>query len=259
MGHHSLLVLVESGMEVNVRRNIKACLTGISTLLLEQTNGHIGEAAKLAGFTPDQIELAYQKWRLSETYLHVLDCQQHSGAGLLAIEAEVAQLVASGRKPAVVYIDWAGLVGNRMMSMSEPYKFEKMEPALKCFGDRMSEMAGRHNLLACCSHQMAAAEYRRGAFAVTDQYCGQDSRGFTQSMKYVIIINQKDKRAPVEQQRQIMRIAKARNDPEQSCVVKHLGPLQRFVEETGWTILNKRFMAPNKPQTALPVEHKGAA
>ncbi len=260
MGHHTLLVLVESGMVATVRRNLKACLTGISTIYLEQTLGHIGEAAKLAGFTPEQIELAYQKIKLSDQYCHIFDCNKYGGAALNAIKAEVAQLDASGRKPEIVYIDWAGLVANRMLAASEPHKFEKLEPALKYFGDQIADMAGKHNLLAVASHQMAAAEYKRGAFALTDQYSGQDARGFTQSMSYVIVINQKDPKAPINEAKQAMRIVKSRNDPPQSFVVRHMGPLQRFTEEVGWTMHGKHFLRSEGRQlNALPVENQRAA
>lgn len=256
---HTLLCLVEEGLTSSLRRNLLACTTGIPTTILEDVKDDPVKGAAAAGLDKD---IVMGKYALSEKYLHVFDMTAGSET-LEHVEQHIKSMVQAGNSPVYTYIDWAGMLADKIMSLGMYGRaYEKKYDALKAVSYGVARIAQQTNTLVCVAQQMAPEAVKKGPLARNDQFTCADCRGFTEPLKYVFVINQNDsvgKNPRAATGNQLFRIAKARNDPANvDFPVKLHGTLARF-EDVGDQFelkANRIVKIKTAPTAAVPQEHR---
>ncbi len=245
-GRHALLAIAEEGLSVDVKRCLRAAVTGVSVTSLAKFRDDYVKAAEHDGL---DVVLVQKKVDLQKKYLHVLDLVENPGdMGTISVEVERLKLIGEG--PEVIYIDWAGPIANHMMDAAGRTG-ESREPFVREVGTLTNRLGETGNCLAICAHQMGTEAQKRGPMADNDMTCAMDSKMFTQSMKYCVVINPRDERTGICK----FRIPKARNDkPDQWGLIKLDGPHVRFEELVGWVQQGKHFANPSSSRAKLPQE-----
>jgi len=247
---HALLILAEEGLSKAIKRRIVACATGISTPELEAAGDIV--AAALGSRNPLAIK---EKLAAVDKYLQVVDLV-NKPVDLEAALNEITTLRLSGRDPTYVYVDWAGPIATKMRSVG----FKGMElrtqyDALKVLGMELAQIAANTNTIIAVSHQMAGAQVKKGWNAVVDQYCAMECSTFTETFKYVMVVNPKEPKSGLNW----LTIAKSRDDPPGTrLIVKLRGELSQFVDVTNEYNHNPLkatgFKVKNSTKPAVPSE-----
>jgi hypothetical protein len=226
MGKDSALVLAEEGVSKPLQRRMQACTLGIPTPMIEECNDNLEEAIAKAGLDRN---LSLDKISMVDKYLHVIDLVNgNSTASLGAVKGELENLAANRAVPTYVYVDWAGLIADRMLHDKE-YKFDDKHMALAHLAEEMSLTAARMNNVIAVAQQMAADAFKKGPFHDNDHYCAADNRSISNTFQYVFVINPKCPKTDVQR----FKIAKARHDmTNQVVLVKLRGELGRFDDVT---------------------------
>ncbi len=251
MGNPALLVLLEEGFSGSLQRNVRACATGIPTLTWESAQDDPVKVATLSGVS---LELIKKKLEMLDKFLEVLDLVADPG-GFEKIEAEVARMCMLGKKPLVIYIDWAGLLADYMLSNPTNLPLDSQEAALKKIGDLAASLGARYKTLVVVAQQLAPALIYKGPTFDYNQFCAAGCKGFTQSFKYAAVIGPRDKVSQVQR----IRYPKTRNDPpNQSVLVKLRGEIAQFCEAVGYEMIGKIFKPSNAKAASgsLPMEAK---
>lgn len=239
-GRHTMLVLAEEGLSLSIRSKIVGCALGVNYETIrddpaEAFPGKVKSAVDRAGI---DRRLASKKLACLERYLHVLDLvsQNYGDNALEAIEGESETLRSKGQAPVYTYVDWAGIIADRMVGITGRTK----EAELKSLSYGLSTLAHRQNGIFCVSQQMAGKSVEKGPFAVNDQYCAADCRGFTEPAKYVFVINPQDNRTGLS----ITSVAKSRDDARGDRMVWQLkGEIATFRDVTDvWDIKGRRLV-----------------
>jgi hypothetical protein len=230
---HALLVLAEEGLTMPMRCKLFGCATGVDFgKIMTAAGDTFGEkvTAALHEVGKGNDEHTLKKIDHLNHYLHVVDLARRGGLheALAVIETELAQLRSDHKVPSFVYVDWAGIIADAIVSANDV----KKEAALKSLSYGLSSLAYRTNTTICISQQMAGAQVQRGAFAEHDQYCAADCKGFTEPAKYVFVISPpvhaKNDKAP---KRLFMTTPKSRDDQQPPRAVMELrGATPRFVD-----------------------------
>lgn len=232
---HALLVLAEEGLSRTIKRRILACTTGIPTTELEAAKDDVQAAAEKHG---NKTAVA-ERIAAMDKYLHVLDLVNGRG-DLSRIFAEIDSLKMEGKHLTYVYVDWAGPIADRMMGAGyNGMQFTKRYDALKILASELAFNASRSNTIIAVSHQMAGAQFKKGAFAESDQYCAMDCSTFTEMFKYVVVINPKDPKTGISW----LKLAKCRDDPAGVKILVRLrGELSQFYDVTNdYDVMGKNF------------------
>jgi hypothetical protein len=259
LGKSTLLVLAEEGLTRTVRRNLIACAVGIPTTVLEKFENadgilNVPEVARTSGVDP---ELAAAKLGQLDKNLHVLDLNERPG-NLDDIVNEIQVMADSGSVPNYVYIDWAGILADRMLATGmSGVKFDNKYQALKAISYNVMATANRFNNLIAVAQQMAPAIASRGALKVHDTFCAADCRGFTEPFKYVFTISGRDPKTRLS----VCSIVKARNDPAgvRFPLMLH-GPLAQFEDMSHKFSVDKTRIKPTSSDSkpVVPKEGTGA-
>lgn len=243
-GRHTMLVLAEEGLSLSIRSKIVGCALGIDyETIRDDPAPSFSEKVKRAVSTNSMDKLlASKKLAHLEKYLHVLDLvsQNYGDNALEAIEGEAETLRSRGQAPIYTYVDWAGIIADRMVGITGRTK----EAELKSLSYGLSTLAHRQNGIFCVSQQMAGKCVEKGPFAVNDQYCAADCRGFTEPAKYVFVINPQDARTGLS----VVSVAKSRDDARGDRMVWQLrGEMATFRDVTDvWDIKGRRLVSKNK-------------
>lgn len=257
-GEYSLLALAEEGLTPAVKIKIMACTTGVPTTLLEGVDlrsvSAVAEIAHQQGLNRDQTA---QKIENLRKYLKVLDLVELQG-GFEEIESTVTNMAMAGRNPENVYIDWAGIMVERIMSMGlKQRQFTDIREAHSSLAFATADLAERHKNLTFISQQMTtkAAEAAPGAFH--GQYVAMDCRSWSIPFKYMMVLGNRCTKTGVQR----CCVPKARNDPpDQSRILRLRGEIGRFedvsdvYEVKGKSITSK---ARSRSTNAVPSEKKG--
>jgi len=218
---HTLLVLAEEGLSQAIKRRIISCAIGVSTVALEAAKDDLDVIAKAS---ENPVAIA-KRFAAVDKYVHVLDLVKNSG-DLDAITGEISAKKLSNSDLAYVYVDWAGPIADRMLQRGNKALKSKYD-ALKLLQSEIAQCAARNNIIISISHQMAAKNFKMGARAENDHYCGMDCNSFTEMMKYAFVINPRDSTTGIS----IFKIAKARDDiPDVKIPIKLKGELSQFVD-----------------------------
>jgi len=204
-GSSALLVLAEEGLSRSMRYKIQAAALGFSYTELEETKGDLNAVLKKNDIPK---EIADKKIEMMQKNFNVLDLVDKEN-DLEAIQDELQHLMRQDRTPVYTYVDWAGVIADKMVgSKVKGRTFNTKEEALKTISYTLSRYAQRTDSIVAISQQMAGRFAARGPFAINDHYCAADCRGFTEPMKYVLVINPQDSRTRLS----LMNVAKARDD-----------------------------------------------
>ncbi len=247
-GRDSALFFFEEGLTPAVRRNIWSAALGIPTDVQEQFEGDILKAAE--SLKLDQA-LIVAKMGMIDRHLHIVDLVDKPSASLDTVTAEIEFLIASGRRPSLCYIDWAGPIARRMMAKGfKGRKFDDDENgALLAISYELAGHAETHKYFSVISHQMAVEIAKKGPYGEHDMYCGARCRSFTEPCKYVLVLGPQDKQNQLLQK---CTVAKARNDPPAVFIIQRQGPINGFLETTSHEIKGRRFVKKNVDSTAVP-------
>jgi len=236
LGKHVLLVLAEIGLNQSMRSKILGCALGIDYTKIS-ANPNLAEVIGEAGIPR---ELAKKKLEMIDEYLHVLDMVQKNlvPEGVNPISAELSQLISADKKPAYVYVDWAGIIADAVSKVSGRSK----EAEIQSISFALTSEAARTDCIIAISQQMSPTYVKLGPFAEVDMYCAADCRMFTAPMAFAIAVNKRDPRTDL----QLLRYVKSRDDAllNQTQVVKLRGELATFFDVSdSWRVMGKRFAA----------------
>lgn len=258
MQKHTILALAEEGVTIPFRRNLRACTTGIATPVFEQAKDNIREAVILAGMNYDVV---MTKIETVDKYLHIVDLTVNDSTSLSTVDQEMKDLEQKDCKPVYTYVDWAGMLADRMLSMGmDGVMPEKKYDALQRIGYKCAAMAANHNAIVAVAQQMAPEIQKKGPMSINDHYCAADCRGFTAPMKYVFVINAPDSAGKSKSAtgNSLFRIAKARNDPSNiSVAIRLRGELARFEDVDNQFEMTKnkfKLKGANRPESSVPKE-----
>ncbi len=230
MGQHALLVLVEEGLSIPMQCKIFACALNVPWDKIQRHMGKTGiVSCGVAGVIEEyklDKETSRKKIELIDTYFHVYDlcAEGKENLGIKSIAAEIAHLAATGRSPVMIYLDWAGLLAERMLAGIEvDREYKTKEDALKSIGAQFAAIAQRFNNFIVISQQMSTAIAGQ-PYRLFDTYCAADCKMFTQSMKYAFAIGKPDAAGL-----SVLSFIKARDDAKVTPLVLHLnGAHARF-------------------------------
>jgi len=241
LGKPTLLVLAEEGLSLPLRRNLLACATGIPTTILEKFENADGVTNMVEAATAHKVDVDTVLAKIAQVdkNLHVLDLNESPGA-IPEIETEIQHMGDRGMLPSYIYIDWAGMLADRIMSTGMGgVQFPKKYDALKAISYNVARLAHKFNAQVAVAQQMAPDVAKKGPLNTADMFCAADCRGFTEPFKYVFTINARDKKTGLS----LCRIVKARNDPPGiHFPLKLAGEIAQF-EDMGalFSVENKRF------------------
>lgn len=250
LGKDALLVLFEQGLDKAVKRKITAATVGFPYPLLEKHKDDLSAAIKEAGIDP---QIAAKRIDAVNKHLFILDMVPRTGA-LRAIVAEIDQMTSRGHKPTYVYVDWAGKIADRLMAGADDSKIDKRFDALKLIGSTLTDIAAKNNLVMICSQQMASQAALGGPLRVNDQYCAADCRSFTETFRYVFVINQRDPATKMS----LFRVPKSRESDrlDEGFAVQFRGDYCDFIDMSHAYKADKRRFKPVHAKTpTLPKEH----
>jgi replicative DNA helicase len=221
---HALLILAEEGLSRAIRRRIVACATGIPTPELEAAGDDVAKA--LGNRNPLAIK---EKMAAVDKYLHVVD-MVNKPIDIEAALNEITTLRLSGREVTYVYVDWAGPIATKMRSTGyKGMELRTQYDALKVLASELSLVAANTNTVIAVSHQTAGAQVKKGWNADVDQYCAMECSTFTESFKYVMVVNPREKKSGLCW----LTIPKSRDDPLVTrLIVKLRGELSQFSDVT---------------------------
>lgn len=249
-GNHALLVLAEEGLTLSMMAKIFGCALGIPYPLIRgaaplKFSDKVKRAIEESGLNK---ELAHEKLKQLNEHLHVLNLVEN-WTGLSGIQATLQELYSEGKNATYTYVDWAGIIANRIMAETGNTK----ESELKNISYTLNEYTQQFNSIIAVSQQMAATCVEKGPFSLNDHYCAADCRGFTEPMKYVFVINPQDSKT----KNSLFIVAKARDDEmRDNLIVKLDGqyPVFRDVSHQ-FEQQRKAFIRKHdNPTTQLPKE-----
>ncbi len=255
-GKYAVLVLAEDGkQDIGLRRNLISSCAGISVEVLGQVNDSIPKACAVLGLDFPSVR---QRIEALNKFCIIVDIVgKDDDCTILA--TTLTSLAARGIKPSLCYVDWAGLIANRMVvNGSDGKTFETQNAALQHLTFQLSEYAARFDVLICISQQMSTKDFAKGPFHVHNHYCAADCHMFQALCKYVMVINPVDPRTGLQR----FSIPKSRNDPcGSSTLIKRMGALAYFEEATSHVHVgtSKRFIeaaASNKTGFEVPMEKR---
>jgi hypothetical protein len=250
MQQHALLILLEIGLTAAIYRRIMSAATCIPMPLLEKHGDNVKAAAAEAGFNLDAIDA---KVAAIHKYLTLVDLANNPG-GLETIEQSIDEAITRGRKPVVTYIDWAGLIAERMLG--EGYRGQKFitkESAMKRASYVLAGKAVQTNHFIIVSQQMSTKAVARGPAGTHDTYAAEDCHGFSQPFGYSLTINP----LHVETGLQLCQVVKARDDVRPTpFLLKMHGEIAQFSEAVTHEMRGKRIVKKNAVDGAhtIPVE-----
>lgn len=242
-GDHTVLALAEMGMTQHVHRNILARATGIPTTLLSgidtREESQIVKAAREFGADVESVMARYQNLG---RYLHVLDLVEMD-AGLEQVDQSIAEFAQKGWNPQLVYVDWAGVMANRILACGlYGQKYEDINEALKGLSYKVAELAKAHDTSMFISHQMTTVAAEQGVGYKATHYDAADCKMFTAPARYVLTIGSRCPQTRVQR----LGIPKATFDKaDQEALLRLNGPLARFEDVTDqFAIRGKRRVVP---------------
>jgi hypothetical protein len=232
MGKDALLVLAEEGITRAMKRRIVACAIGVPTTVIEDCNDDPVKAME----TVQNRELAKKRWALVDRHLHVYDMIARPGT-FDSIGDVISQVMSkTSNNMSYVYIDWAGLLADKLMGGEGGRKFHSKEEALKTIGMTVTNWAAVHNINVAISQQMAPALISESPTKDRGYTCAADCKGFTETFKYVIVINPADKNGF-----NVVSIPKCRDDEMPGrFVLKLRGELGKFEDVSDRYIVEGR-------------------
>ena len=244
----SMLVLVEEGLNKSVWRNILACTTGIPTPVWEVNHDDVAETLKAAGRFDDVTRTKLENLNRNLT---IVDLVEHEGS-LEAVEQQIDMAADAGHRPHLIYIDWAGVLANKIMALGHGgQKFDKLEAAIKHVSSTLVQKAVKYNCLVTISQQMDTINATRGTTAKHDAYCARDCKSFLEQFKYGITINTREQGSDLT----LMQCVKSRNDARpEPWIVKMFGAMARFEETKTHRISGKRFTKLHADEHQIPKE-----
>jgi KaiC/GvpD/RAD55 family RecA-like ATPase len=248
---HVLLVLAEEGFSLSVRSKLIGCALGIDyTLIRDAPVRKFAEKLEhaISGLNMDR-QLVAQKLNRLNKYFHVLDLVQKNvdANPLEVIEGEIENLKSRGMMPKYVYVDWAGIIADKIASLSGRTK----EQELKTLSYTLSNIAYRRDIIVAVSQQMAPTIASKGPFQLHDQYCAADCKGFTEPAKYCFVVGPQDTRFKYS----TFTVAKSRDDARGDRSVVHLrGELATFYDITDkFDVRGKRFVGKDSKDNSTKV------
>ena len=243
-GHAAHVVLVEEGMTRSMRCKIIGAAVGIPYGDIDSNLSKCGNnllqtaimCGKDLGISEELIRLKLSNLAKN---LHVTDAVKEQSYGLKDFLQANDQLLEDGKDVRYMYIDWAGILATRLMHFKEYEKHNK-ESVLKSISYDVSAYAQRTNTIVAVSQQMGSTFAGKGAFARHDMYCAADCRGFTEPMKYVFCINQKDTNSDLS----LFQVVKSRDDvPNQTRILHLQGQYPRIIDVSDrWEQQRRRFV-----------------
>lgn len=252
-GNNAVLILAEEGLTASVRRNIRASATGIPTTIQETMQDDWVKAAESANLDAGIVKT---KLELIDKHLQVLDLIEHP-MSLDQIEGELQRLVMMGKRPSLVYTDWAGMLADYLMNNTPKggRKFDSKEAAVKYVGDRVAAWGPKFGCLSVISQQMAGKWTIKGPMYEYSYNCAADCSLFTQSMKYVMVLGPRHETSGL----QYLRLPKARNDkPGQTVMIRLIGEKATIVRAEGYERRGKTFQKIQTGAAGLPKEDADA-
>jgi len=251
---HSLLVLAEEGLTLPMRCKIFASALGIPYPSIQEApaasfDDKLRIAVESSKITPT---VAAKKIAAVDQFLHVLDLVETNG-DISSVQGELQTLKQQGKPPIYTYVDWAGIMADRMMQKTGRTK----EQELKAISYALSKYAQQSNSIIAVSQQMAPLMVQKGPFYMNDFTCAADCKGFSEPMKYVLVINKQDPKTKYS----IMSIVKSRDDNALGirAVVKLRGDIAAFEDLSDqYEIAGKRFVRVGHADspTRIPSEEK---
>jgi hypothetical protein len=230
---HVLLALAEEGISYALRLRIISCIMEVDKTELERINCDVKRVHTISKLQPDEIQ---RRAVLLDSHMHVLDMVKNSGVAQ-DIETEAAHLISVNQCPVVIYVDWAGPIA--MNEMNQPRnKNKRKDEILKQLSTRLSEMAARMNNIVIIAHQMASADVLKGPFTQHSVNCASECRGFTEPMKYVVVVGVKEPKTGLH----LLTMPKTRDDIRPAPVLVHINGFSKMVQEYGFMMRGKRFV-----------------
>jgi hypothetical protein len=254
MGKPALLALAEEGLTRNVLNKIAARTTGISATEIGKIDvtdfSNILALGKNLGMDLDMLKLKHD---MVQKHLHVLDLVENEG-GMEEIESTIDSMSMSDKKPHTIYIDWAGIMAERVMQVGlRGREFTDTFDALKALSFAAENLAERHNTFTVFSHQLGSVAAAKGVGYNTTVYDAADCKTWTAPFMYVLTISAMHPKTLLQR----ARLVKARYEPAgQEAVLKLHGALARFEDMSDkFELRGKNFVSKTpKDSKAMPKE-----
>ena len=183
---HVLICQYEQDVMLDVRPRVWSCATGIPTKVFAENTFE-----NLAPAIQDKVRsLAYMG-----DYLHIEDLHHGlaGGGGVAEIEALALKLQSMQQAPALIVVDWLGVLVRKYL-MAKNLPFEKhMHAAYNELISRIRNLANKFNCEVIVLHQLNADAGKRGPTARPSMYEAAEFRGFAALMDTCILIGKADK------------------------------------------------------------------
>lgn len=194
------LALFEEGLSLSLQAKILSCATGIEWPQIAEEINAVKSAdtallnlAKKHGLSPELVE---RKLALLRENLKVSDCVNYDTGVMRDLNFVFEynkRLLQKKRELTYTYIDWAGLLADKMILLKEYAKLSK-EQMLQHISQMVSLHASETNTIVAISQQMSVMDVKRGPTALHNAYCAADCKMFTAPFKYAVSINERDKK-----------------------------------------------------------------
>lgn len=256
LGKPSLLALAEEGLSRNVLNKIVARTTGISANEISKIDvtdfNNVVEIAKTHGMDIDMLKMKHD---MVQKNLHVLDLVANEG-GMEEVESTIDSMAMADKKPHTIYIDWAGIMAERIMSVGlRGREFTDIFDALKALSFAAENLAERHNTFTVFSHQLGSVAAAKGVGYNTTVYDAADCKTWSAPFMYVLTISGMHPKTLLQR----ARLVKSRYEPAgQEAVLKMHGALARFEDMSDkFELRGKNFVSKTpKDSKAMPKENK---
>jgi hypothetical protein len=244
LGEPTLFIMTESGFQTSVRSKVISCATGIPFDVISDCKFDMRAAAAQVGMTTHDVDVMQMKLDLIKTNFNVLDLVAIEGE-LPLIEQELQKMEQRYGRPAGLWaLDWAGPLADRIQSNSKR-KIDARDLPLRMVADAVANMAARFDNLGIVSHQMAPGLLDKGPYHDHLHNCAQDCKSFTANLKYVLTINQRDRKLSTEKIQSSLQkvgVPKSRDDsPPAPFLVRNVDGAH-FVKADGWKQMGKRWV-----------------
>lgn len=254
LGKPSLLSLAEEGLTRNVLNKIAARTTGISSNEIAKIDvTDFNNILSLAKSKDMDLEMLKLKHDMVQKNLHILDLVENEG-GMEEIESTIDSMAMADKKPHTIYIDWAGIMAERIMSVGlRGREFSEIFDALKALSFAAENLAERHNTFTVFSHQLASVAAAKGVGYNTTVYDAADCKTWTAPFMYVLTISGMHPKTLLQR----ARLVKSRYEPPgQEAVLKLHGAFSRFEDMSDkFELRGKNFVSKTpKDSKAMPKE-----
>lgn len=254
LGKPALLALAEEGLSRNVLNKIVARTTGISANEISKVDvsdfNNVIELGKHHGMDIDMLKMKHD---MVQKNLHVLDLVANEG-GMEEVESTIDSMAMADKKPHTIYIDWAGIMAERIMSVGlRGREFTDIFDALKALSFAAENLAERHNTFTVFSHQLGSVAAAKGVGYNTTVYDAADCKTWSAPFMYVLTISGMHPKTLLQR----ARLVKARYEPAgQEAVLKMHGALARFEDMSDkFELRGKNFVSKTpKDSKAMPKE-----